>query len=155
MVGAALEAHFYKRLTTTGFPVPLVEINNAMLMINGGMTLLKEASNSGYIVQQPLCDPTYLFGIHNSNHMRRIAKILTALRQTIIEIKVLAAKEASGISCQQNNLSIWSYPHSYECWASQLFHMAYLLSLGLYQSSLQHQSQILKGALPSAAVRTY
>ena len=95
-----MRAQYFKRLTATGFPVFLLEINNAMLMVNGGMTLLKEGSDSGSIVQQPLCNPVYLFGIHNSQHMLHIAKILTALRVAICEIKMLAATEASGIFCQ-------------------------------------------------------
>ena len=44
---------------------------------------LTEEFQNGSILQQSLCDPkdpTYLSGIHSSQHLERLAKILAALR---------------------------------------------------------------------------
>ena len=92
----------YQRLTATGFPLPLIEINNAMLMVNGGMALLKDDPQHGSILQQPLCDPTYLYSIHNCQHLQRITKILAALRETMIDVKSLASSAPLGTLLPHN-----------------------------------------------------
>ena len=91
-------ARDYQRLAAKGFPMPLIEITNGMLMINGGMALLQVGSKERAILQQPLCDPAYLFGILDRQHMDRIAKMLSALRESMIEIKLLADSKDPGTS---------------------------------------------------------